>query len=275
MISLRIILAAVVLATAGAAPAVAIPAPAGERITTLYDGSLGTTPGSQGLSGPFPFASESFSAGATTFSTEPKNGLAAGYSARPNLLPFLDTQGGFTVRLRLQVISEEHAGSDRNGDSIDDRAGFSLIVLDRAKRGLELAFWEGRVWAQADGAAGDGPIFTQAETAALDTTAGLRDYELAFQGETYSLSTDGQPILSGRVRDYTAFVPGPNQLDVYETANFIFLGDNTASARGTVRIAAFALVTPEYRVGLPVVIRNEGTAEQIVRTKNLRDSQNQ
>ena len=58
--------------------------------------------------------------------------------------------------------------------------------------------------------------------------------------DRYELSSDGVSILRGRLRDYTAF-EGP--VNPYRTPNFIFLGDDTGSARAVIRLMYVALTT--------------------------------
>ena len=122
---------------------------------------------------------------------------------------------------------------------LDDRAGFSLIVVSSDKRAIELGFWKDRIWAQADGAAEPpaGPLFTQAEGAAFNTQVGRIPYTLVVQGDAYTLSSTGTPILSGKLRDYSAFNGLP---DPYETPNLIFLGDDTAAAGAKIDLAYVA-----------------------------------
>jgi hypothetical protein len=69
-------------------------------------------------------------------------------------------------------------------------------------------------------------------------------YTLAVRGDAYELSSDGVTILRGRLRDYTTF-EGP--VNPYHTPNFIFLGDDTGSARARVRLAYVALTLKDDR----------------------------
>src|SRR5262245_14133805 len=154
-------------------------APAAAATTTLYDGALGGTPNTQGAflylthsASPPLAASQSFANGATTLTTTLKISDQAGYFDFS--LPQADRAAGFAVRFTAQVLEEDHSGSD-------DRAGFSVIVLDKDHQGIELGFWEDQVWAQS------GPQFTRAETTTLDTTTALIDYTLIVQGNNYTL----------------------------------------------------------------------------------------
>ncbi len=131
----------------------------------------------------------------------------------------------------MQVISETHIGNDR--------AGFSVTVLSSDRQGIELAFWTNKIWVQEGGSEPD--LFTQAEGAAFDTTAALHPYELTIGVDTYSLSISQTLILSGTVRDYTEFTHP--LLDVYETPNFIFLGDNTMQAGANIKLTAVTVIT--------------------------------
>jgi hypothetical protein len=205
--------------------------PAAAATTTLYDGALGTTPDAQGflyLANPFPpqSAAQSFANGATTL-TSLTNSDKAGYFARSGQMPTLDRAAGYTVRFTAQVAAEAHASRNR--------AGFSVIVLSSDMRGVELGFWEDQIWAQDDGA----NLFRHAEGATFDTTTALTTYDLTIAGDSYTL-TSGGTILSGALRDYSAF-GWP-----YNTPNFVFLGDDTSSAGAQARLALVAVET-----GLP------------------------
>jgi hypothetical protein len=208
----------------------------------LYDGSQNTTPNQQGwiyLTQPIVGASatQAASGGVTTLNTTAATSDQAGYFSRiPGLgahpsVPTLDRATGFTLGFDIRLPSESHAGSDRNGDTIDDRAGFSVIALGQDLRGIELGFWTDEVWAQADGT----PLFTHAEGAAFDTAAMMTHYDLVIFGDQYSLYAGGTPLLSGALRNYAAF-GAP-----YTIPSFFFLGDDTGSAQAQVEIARIEL----------------------------------
>lgn len=230
-----------------------------QTTTVLYDGALGTLPEAQGfvfLDLPPGSATRSWADGATLLHTLAFTGTYAGYTAQSSLVPVLDRQAGYSVTFITQLLAESHTGSDRNGDGVDDRAGFSLTVLSTDTLGIELGFWADRVWAQEGGSGAN--LFTQVERAQFDTTSRLITYTLAVSGTAYTLWVDGAPLLSGPLRDYTAFT---GSLDPYETPNLIFLGDNSASARAWVRLAAVSVTTRaappvlSRRVYLPVIQR--------------------
>lgn len=154
------------------------------------------------------------------------NTEVAGFARQ--LSPPLNRLAGFNLRLRFRLPAEHHAR--------DDRAGFSVIVLDAARRGVELGFWTNQVFAQADQ-----PLFTRAESVAHPFDAAPVEAVLSLQAAHYRLFVNGTPLLTGPVRDYTAFTGFP---DVYETPNFIFLGDDTTSAAAEVEIYSVALILP-------------------------------
>jgi hypothetical protein len=157
----------------------------------------------------------------------------------------LDRAKGYTISFDAQVIAEAHNNNNR--------AGFSVIAIGSDKKGIELGFWPNEVWAQADGIEPPGSgLFTHAEGAAFDTTAGLTAYQLKVKGDTYTLSVGGAPILNGGVRDYSAFNGFP---DPYETPNFLFLGDDTTSAAGTIRLSYVAAAVTANKLYLPLVVR--------------------
>ena len=193
----------------------------------LYDASLGTLPAAQGWSFAALFGSPSQSVGGNVLNldTTSTSAIRAGYL---RLDQVIDSATGVRLSFSAQLLTEVHASYDR--------AGFSVILLNEASRGIELGFWTtpGRIWAQS------GPAFTQAEGAAFSTGAAIIDYTLELQGGSYALSAGGKPVLNGPTRDYSSFgFP-------YNVKNFIFFGDDTMSARASVDLATIAIsVVPE------------------------------
>jgi hypothetical protein len=207
--------------------AVANQAPIVGRHLKLYDTVQQNLPDAQGfsyLSVPVG-ATVAFSKGATLLDTT-GNDFQAGFGRQDQTL---NRANGFTIRFYAQVLSETHANNNR--------AGFSIIALGSDKQGIELGFWSNEIWAQEGGTAPN--LFKHAEGAAFTTTAALYPYELTIRGNTYALAVTDTFILSGTVRDYTAFTGIP---DVYETPNFIFLGDDTNLARASVRLGTISLI---------------------------------
>jgi hypothetical protein len=187
----------------------------------LYDASLGSKPGAQGWASlVLSPASDSVSAGALTLDTSFGNALQSGYSRSAAI----DSGQGFTLSFSSQLVSESHTGNA-------NRAGFSVILLDASHRGVELGFWTDQIWAQT---LDNSNQFVKAESAAFNTTA-LTQYRLTLQGGAYALSANGSPLLSGAMRDYS-----PSGVPVYSVNNFIFLGDDTSSAKAVVKIAQVA-----------------------------------
>jgi hypothetical protein len=147
--------------------------------------------------------------------------------------PVLDRSAGYSVSFDLRLLSETHASNDR--------AGLSIIVLGHDLQGIELGFWTNEIWAQS------GPTFTHAEGAAFNTTAKITTYDLNISGSTYTLLADSVPVLTNTLRDYSAFgFP-------YTTSNWIFLGDDTSSARGSFEVSRIAFV-PEPAALLPLTV---------------------
>jgi hypothetical protein len=223
-----------------------------EPFVTLYDPALGGLPESQGwlryAALPPPVdARATFDGSDTVLTTTTDLAELAGWSIDRTLAPVLDRQVGFTLNFALHVLEEHRLSSDDNGDGLDDRAGWSVTLLANDRRGIELGFWEDRVWAQEGGAEPD--LFTQAESAVINA-AQPAVYALTIQGERYTLEQNGVTILSGPLRDYTAF-SGP--LDPYETPNFVFLGDNTSRAGVWARLGAVAFAIGA-RVLLPLIV---------------------
>lgn len=244
---------------------------ASARRTQLFSASLGSTPDAQGWLGfttlslpplllPVRQSAAAAGRGATTRLLSPGDGLMApdlgigGYgnlatltaTPRNPAFPVLDRALGFDVELRLRINQESHSG-DRNGDGLDDRAGFSLTVLASDGLGIELGCWTDAIWAQRGGAAGS--LFTQNPgERVLRSTRRLTTYGLAVVGDRYLLSAGGRLILQGEVQDYSGFDPAASGLPLpynpYTASNALALGDNSRSAGADVDLAAVAVNSP-------------------------------
>ncbi len=158
--------------------------------------------------------------------------------------PTLDRDLGYVVSFTSQIISENHLN--------ENRAGFSVIAISEDQKGIELGFWEDRIWAQEDGDTEptplnlSGTLFTQAERIDFDTTKVVK-YDLAVKGDRYTLFADGENILEGELRNYAAFEPqsvlGITPPDPYEKSSFLFFGDNTPSASAEVKLSDISVTT--------------------------------
>jgi hypothetical protein len=201
------------------------------RAQPLFDASRGTLPAAQGWTyGAVGIAAESLVNDSVLLDTTAILTTEAGWSLVP-ATP-LDRAQGYSLLFDLQVNAETHSSTNR--------AGFSVICLGSDTNGIELGFWNNTIFAQGD--SGDSPtLFTHAEEAAFNTTAGFINYSLTLQGTNYVLQANGTTVLSGRARNYTAF-SGP--VNPYETPNFIFCGDDTTSASGSVNLRSVGLVLP-------------------------------
>lgn len=209
----------------------------------LYDGALNSVPGNQNWVSVTFGASQTLTNSGVLLDTSAAGSLQAGYS---RTTPRLNRAEGFALLFTVQLIAEAHANNNR--------AGFSVIVLAEDKRGIELAFWTNTIFAQSDS-----PLFTHAEENNFSTTA-LVDYTLTFHGSGYALSANGAPILSGPVRDYSAFSGFPNP---YSSTNFLFFGDDTTSAAGAVLLKRVTLITaPQLRVLADRVVNWTGVSNQ-------------
>jgi len=201
---------------------------------TLYDGSLGTAPSSQGWLSHYTFngGTETVGATKTTYDASAADNTQGGYSTHTFVgtlvnpsSPVLDRTTGYTVSVDLKLLSENH--------SSNDRAGLSLIVLSSDHQGIELGFWNNEIWEQS------GPAFTHGLGTAYDPTAAIKTYDLVVSGSNYTLLGNGSPIRSGTLKDYSTFgFP-------YTTTNWIFVGDDTTSARGAFEISRLAVTVPE------------------------------
>ena len=188
----------------------------------LFDGALGL-PAGQGWTYLITGGTQTANNNAVQLDTSAANAYQAGYSLT---MSRLDRTNGFALLFTSQMLAEAHANNNR--------AGFSVIVLADDKRGLELAFWTNNIFAQSDS-----PLFTHAEDTNYPTTA-LVNYALIFHPTNYVLTANGTNILSGPVRDYSAFSGFPNP---YSSTNFLFFGDDTTSAGGAFILKNVTLVT--------------------------------
>lgn len=173
-------------------------------------------------------ASQAATATGTLLTTD--SVISAGYSNTLPIInqrwnpafPTLDRNQGFSLGFAMALLSESHIGNDR--------AGFSVTLLSGDAVGIELGFWQDRVWAQEIG-------FTHAEESAGFTPQGTNaiDYLLTVMGNAYQLFADGNPILGGMLRNYgTPSAP-------YGLGDFLFLGDNTGSAAASVELGLITL----------------------------------
>ena len=238
--------------------------------TTLYDGTAGVTPD---LYTPNPYlkftslagGSQLASGGVTVLDTSANNSFYAGYSNYNNTLngfinssfPILDNSTGYTLSLTIATNSQTN--------TIPNRAGFSVIVLGSDKKGIEIGFRNPNTITSVPDifALNNDITFTQGEQNSnlggiLNT---LNTYDLTVSGNNYTLQNGSNPpLLSGTLRDYSPnAIPG-TLTQVYNTANFLFLGDDTTSAGGKVEIQAITLTTNPTAVPEPSNLLGIGMA---------------
>lgn len=200
-------------------------------------------------------ANQTIVPGGVTLSTS--TAVSAGYSnyfglvSKNPLFPTLDRSSGFELQFSAQIHAENHNNMHRSG--------FSVILLDNQRRGIELGFWADEIWAQSSS-----PIFTHAEGVAFDTSI-QRDYRLTIQDNRYLLSDGSGQLLEGALRDYTAFGNPP-----YVLPNFLFLGDNTSSASANATIGPILLRTNLAAVPEPASQVWVGLASIVLATRRRR-----
>jgi len=210
--------------------------PANATIISLYDGAglpaaqpwLNYADNSVLSSG---FVSQSSIAGGVRLLTDAT--VKAGYSnytpaqtLKNAAFPTLDRNNGFELSFRAALQGETHSNNNR--------AGFSVTLLSSDLYGIELGFWSSQIWAQTDT-----PLFQHAESANVSTTA-AENYQLRVLGNQYSLLQSGTTVLSGSLRNYSAF-SGP--VNPYALNNFLFFGDNTSSASADLILGPVSLQT--------------------------------
>jgi hypothetical protein len=222
--------------------------------TVLYDGASEPTRTPDAITNPYlNFASQgggsqSASGGITTLDTSSSNAIYAGYSNYNSTLsafvnpsfPVLDNNAGYTLRFTVALNSQTNVSPNR--------AGFSVIILGSNKQGIEIGFRKTNTQA-ADipdiFALNNDTTFTIGEQ--NNSLGGIilgdpNTYSLAVSGSTYTLMTGSRTLLSGSLRDYSANAT-TLLAQVYNTPNFLFLGDDTTSARGSENIQDITLIT--------------------------------
>jgi hypothetical protein len=215
------------------------------KTLVLYDATSGSTPSAPVMNfTDFPpgTALPAYVDGLTVMDTTTAGrdtyaGWVANGTSTPGF-PLLDRAAGFQVNFTLQLESESHANNNR--------AGFSLIILGQDARGIELAFWPDQIWVQGDDLTGG--LFRHGEGVAFATTRDLTNYQVSMSGDAYTLTANGETILTGPVRDYSKFDGFP---DPYETPNFIFLGDDTTSAQARLRLSFLSVTGTEAETPTP------------------------
>ncbi|MEC4813713.1 MAG: PPC domain-containing protein [Scytonema sp. PMC 1069.18] len=212
-----------------------------------YNGSTlpGTAPGSSFLrfNGSSVYDGTETTNGDTTNLVTTMTGTA-GYSGVYPIVEF-NRSRGFSVRFQVKINSESHAG-DINGDSIADSAGFNLTAVTSDRKAIELGFWNNEIWAKDFNSGSSGGLLTHStvERATHDTTI-LTNYELSVLGNTYQLFANGNVVLTGKLRDYSALGGVYSIGSSADSENdYLFLGDNSSFAKAAVDFK-FISATPE------------------------------
>jgi len=209
--------------------------------TILFDGTLNTLPTEQGylfLQGNGSSQADVLSNNRVTVNTH--NGPPSlGYvnyslmqlpfpvNSSPHVNPFnarfpvLNPTEGYTVSFNLALDSEQ--SSDPN------QAGLTLLVVSDKEAGeIEFGFTETQIFAKnADFIPGESVNFN---------TQSATDYELAVKDQSYTLLANGQPILSGPLRNY-----GVGETNTYSYPNWFFLGDNTDQASSMFSLGSLSI----------------------------------
>ncbi|MEH1902387.1 MAG: PEP-CTERM sorting domain-containing protein [Nostoc sp.] len=232
-------------------------------VITLYDGASSVTPDQYnapsqwlnfGTVNPVtgtPIGTQSVSGGLTNLDTSSSNNIYGGYSnynvANPPVsssvitpttlvnssFPSLDRNAGYDLSFTVRINSQVNDGT--NGSY---RAGFSAIVLSSDKQGIEIGFRNTDIFSQVNSFFNS---ISSAEqiTGVSSLLSNLTTYDLNVSGNNYTLTNGATTLLSGLLRDYTA-ATGVGS-DVYKTPNFVFLGDDTTSARANIDLKSINL----------------------------------
>ena len=227
---------------------------------TLYDGASGVTPdqytdtdspspwfnfGNVNLFPPNTLATQNVidNNKFTTLDSTQANSIYAGYSnynpftTPPSQVnsgfPILDRNAGYQLTFTVRINSQTN-----DGDNKDFRAGFSVIALSSDKQGIEIGFRNTDIFSQNNSSFNS--IGEQVD-GVESLLSNLTTYDLDVAGDSYTFSSGSTTLLSGLLRDYTSAVGFGT--DVYRTPNFIFLGDNTTSARANIDLSSVSLTT--------------------------------
>ena len=187
------------------------------RAATLYDAAAGSLPSAQGWAPLALGAAAAQSVGSGSYRLDTTGtGVVIWGNGLLSPVP-LDTATGFDLSFSLQMVNETHTSVNRTGYSV-------VMVGADASKALELAFWNDHVWVY-DYDPTHADRFVHGADASFDTTAAMTSYTLAVRNQQFTLTANGNSLLSGALRDYTAEgLP-------YTTPNFLFFGDDTS--RGT------------------------------------------
>ncbi|MEH2377604.1 MAG: PEP-CTERM sorting domain-containing protein [Nostoc sp.] len=226
-------------------------------VITLYDGASGVTPDqynapSQWLNfGSLNGGTQSVSGGLTNLDTSSNNNIYSGYSnynvANPPVsssvitpttlvnssFASLDRNAGYNLSFNVRINSEAN-----NGTNGLYRAGFSVLVLSSDKQGIEIGFRNNDIFAQVNSSFNS---ISPAEqiTGVSSLLSSLTTYNLNVSGNNYTLTNGATSLLSGLLRDYTTATGFGS--DVYKTSNFVFLGDDTTSARANIDLKSITI----------------------------------
>ncbi len=220
--------------------------------TSFYSANLGTAPSSQTWLGytavtippagaPTPaIGTEATSANGALVTTTANQKIYAGYSnynTSGTLInaasPTFNATTGYSVSFDLQVLADSNTNVNR--------AGFSILLVSQDTKAIELAFQRlspttGNIFAQNSS-------FVASESIAFNTNQKI-DYRVEVLSTTYKLFANDTQILTGSLRDYTAFTPPANfPFNPYNKPNLIFLGDDTTSAQGTFNLSQVVVQT--------------------------------
>jgi hypothetical protein len=201
------------------------------RGQALFDASFGTKPEAQGWTYAAAPVSpvEILTNDSVLLDTTASASIVAGWSETP--AGDMNATKGFSVVLNVQINTEAHTSTNR--------AGFSVIVLDGNTNGVELGFWTNTIFAQSTTPA----YFTRGESTNFVTSAAFVNYAVTIFGTNYVLSANGTNILSGPLRNYSAYNTFPLP-DPYVIPNLTFFGDDTTEADASFNVRDVALILP-------------------------------
>jgi|GEM_PF-760529 len=239
----------------------------------LYDGTLGTDPGSQSwlycenttpVSGSCrsdaPTSSNTaqeslYNASGNkgiTFDTTATNNISAGFSnygfsstgvatLKNSQFPVLDENKGIVLNFTSQLVSESDTSSGTSGTNL--RAGFSVIVVTNDLQAIEIGFQNnGTIFAQGEN------FNSPAQSSTTYNSSQLTNYSLVIAGNSFQLT--GQPNGGGTVTSLLtgSLIPYYQSTSLsavakipYSTPDFVFFGDDTTEGQAEVNLTNITL----------------------------------
>ncbi|MEM9007756.1 MAG: calcium-binding protein [Cyanobacteria bacterium P01_F01_bin.86] len=142
----------------------------------------------------------------------------------------LDDSTGFNLTFEAAILDEEGKFDDGGGT---DAFGFSVLIVTENGDAIELG-WQSN-GSDPDTISAYDADFGLSQSVEVDDISQSIEYDLNIIDGQYYLTSEGVLLLTGDLINYNfdpanSDPPFPNDVNPYETASFIFLGDDTDRA---------------------------------------------